>query len=191
LFFLAQNRPPPVQAEPASHLPPSVQAVLDAMPLTPAFVKTRTWDVVAWNAAAAVLADYAALPPSERNMLRRLFRAPDARGYLADWEDHARFAVSVFRYDIARIGGSPEADALVAELEAVSPDFRRLWAENEVRSHGVGRKQFRHPDLGSLNLEITGFSVEAAEGLTMLVFSPASPADAEVLADLIARRATP
>src|ERR1700744_974703 len=33
LFLLAQNRPPPIQSWPTSPVPPSVQAVLDAMPL--------------------------------------------------------------------------------------------------------------------------------------------------------------
>ena len=187
LFLLAQNRPPPLHAElapilPAPIPPTSVQPVLDAMRATPAFVKTRTWDVVAWNAAAtAVLADYGALPPRARNVLRRLFCEPDARAYLDDWEDHARYAVAVFRYDVARVGGSPEADALVAELEAASPDFRRLWAENEVRSHGVSLKQFSHPDFGQLTCQITGFSIDGADGLTMVVFTPVSAADAAAL----------
>jgi transcriptional regulator with XRE-family HTH domain len=182
LFLLAQNRPPPVQLEPAASLPDSVQAVLDALQTTPAFVKTRTWDVVAWNDAASVLlADYAALPPHQRNVLRRLFCEPDARRYLTDWEAHARYAVSVFRYDIARVGGTPEADALVAELEAISPEFARLWAENEVRGHGVGLKHFLHPDFGGLTLEITGFSIDSVDGYTMIVFTPASPEDAKTL----------
>jgi transcriptional regulator with XRE-family HTH domain len=188
LFLLAQNRPPPVQPEPTPPVPPVVQRVLDAMPASPAFVKTRTWDVVAWNAAAAaVLADYAALPPRERNALRRLFCDSRARDVLSDWEEHARFAVSIFRYDVARVGGDPQADALAAELQTASADFRRLWAENDLRSHGAARKSFRHPEFGAVTFEIAGFAVDGAEGLTMIVFTPASPADASALERLLAR----
>ena len=44
-----------------------VQRVLDALELSPAVVRTCTWDVVAWNrAASVVLADYAALPVEQR-----------------------------------------------------------------------------------------------------------------------------
>jgi len=182
LFLLAQNRPPPVQADPIPELPASVRTVLDAMHATPAIVKTRTWDVIAWNRAATVLlGDYAAVQPHERNMLRRLFCTPEPRRHLVDWEHQARSAVSIFRYDVARVGGTPEADALVAELEAASPDFRRLWAQNEVRGHGVGLKQFQHPDFGRLTLEITGFSIDSADGLTMLVFTPVTPEDAAMV----------
>jgi hypothetical protein len=67
-----------------------LQRVLDAMPTSPACVKTPAWDIVAWNAAmAAVLTDWAALPIGERNVLRRLFGAP-ARASLPDWEADAR-----------------------------------------------------------------------------------------------------
>ena len=43
-------------------------------------VKTPTWDVGAWNAAAvAVFGDYASAPARERNMLRRMFSNPALR----------------------------------------------------------------------------------------------------------------
>jgi transcriptional regulator with XRE-family HTH domain len=187
LFLLAQNRPAPFQAEPTPAVPPGVQSVLDALVACPALIKTRTWDIVAWNAATAVLADYASLPPRERNVLRRLFCDPRAALMLTDWEEHARFAVSVFRYDMARVGGSPEADALAAELHDASADFRRLWAENEVRSHGVGMKRFSHPELGLVTFQTAGFSVDGAEGLTMIVLTPAGPSDRAALAALSAR----
>jgi len=56
-----------------------LQRVLDALPASPAYVKTPAWDIVAWNAAAAVLTDFAVLPPGERNVLRRLFSIPAVR----------------------------------------------------------------------------------------------------------------
>ena len=186
LFLLAQHRPPPLGAAPPSAVPDALQRVLDAMPTSPAFVKTATWDIVAWNAAAtAVLADYAAMAPRERNVLRRLFLDPAARGALPDWEENARFAVAVFRIDVARTGGCPEADALTAELRAASPDFRRLWAENDARSHGAGVKRLTHPRLGPLTLDHAAFAVDGAEGLSMIVFTPATAEDARRIATLL------
>ena len=169
-------------------MPPALQRVLDAMPLSPALVKTPAWDIVAWNAAAqAVLADYAVLPPHERNTLRRLFGDPAARERLPDWEDNVRFAIAVFRIDMVRAGLSAEAEALVAELQAGSADFRRLWAEADVRSHGGGTKRFLHPEAGPLLLEYSAFAVEGAEGLTMIVFNPATPADRQAVETLLRR----
>jgi len=188
LFLLAQQRPPPPlnPAPPPPLVAPALQRVLDALPTSPAFVKTPTWDIVAWNAAACtVLADYAALPPRERNVLRRLFGDPAVRASLPDWEANARFAIAAFRIDVARAGGYPEAAALAAELQATSTDFRRLWAENEMRSHGVGLKRLRHPIAGPLALEYSTFAVDGADGLSMVVFTPASPADARAINALL------
>jgi transcriptional regulator with XRE-family HTH domain len=190
MFLLARQRPPPLRGAKPSPVGEAVQRVLDAMPTSPAMVKTPTWDIVAWNAAAAALIGVdPALTPRERNSLRRLFCDPVMRSLMPDWEEHARSMVAVFRMDVARMGGSPEADALVAELQAASPDFRRLWADNEVRSHGAGRKRMNNPFVGPFTLEISAFAIDGAEGLTMLVFTPASAADARAIEALMARRA--
>src|SRR5579871_4500185 len=62
LFLLAQHRPPEVRYQAPEPVTPQLQRVLDALPLSPAVVRTTAWDIVAWNrAAAAVLTDYAAL----------------------------------------------------------------------------------------------------------------------------------
>jgi len=190
LFLIAQQRPPPLRPAPVPAVPPSLQRVLDALPGSPAIVKTPTWDIVAWNAAArAVLTDYAALPVRERNLLRRLFGDPAMRASLTDWEDNARFALAVFRIDVARAGANPEADALAAELHAASADFRRLWAENETRSHGVGVKRIERAPVGTITLEYSAFPVDGAEGLNLLVFTPTAAADAQAIERLIAEKA--
>ncbi|MDE1179928.1 helix-turn-helix transcriptional regulator [Paraburkholderia sp.] len=191
MFLLAQQRPPPrlapVDLPPVA---PAVQRVLDGMPTSPALVKTPTWDVVAWNAAAtAVLADYASLPVRERNVLRRIFSDTHAQVAMPDWEDVARFAISVFRIDVARAGNLPEAAELVAELEESSAAFRRLWAENDVRNHAGGIKRLRHPVLGLITLEYSAYSVEDAEGLSVVVFTPTIAAEVRAIERLIAARA--
>jgi len=187
LFLLAQHRPPPLTVAPAPTVPPSLQPVLDAMPTSPAFVKTLTWDIVAWNrAAAAVLADFGALPVQERNVLRRVFCDAGAQPMLPDLEQYARFVVSVFRMNVARAGGCPEADALVAELQTTSPHFRRLWAENDVSNHEGGAKRIERPQVGVVTLRYSAFEVNGADGLTMVVLTPASPADADAVETLLA-----
>ncbi len=189
LFLLAQQRQPPVSWAPPSPVAPALQRVLDALTTSPALVKTPVWDIVAWNAAAvAVMGDYGELPPRERNVLRRLFDDPALRARLPDWEENARFALAVFRIDVARAGDCPQAGALAAELQATNADFRRLWAENEVRSHGTGLKRFDHPVVGPFALEFSVFTVNAAEGLEMIVFTPNMPVDVRAVQQLMARR---
>jgi transcriptional regulator with XRE-family HTH domain len=186
LFLLAQQRPPPLRPAPSPPVPPALQRVLDSFVTSPAIVKTPAWDIVAWNAAAsAVLGDYGAASAQERNVLRRLFGDPVMRTRMPHWEDDARFALSVFRVALARAGGGSEAVALAAELQASSADFRRLWAENGMRSHWIGLKRLHRPSVGSFTLETLAFAVDGADGLSMIVFTPASPADARAVERLL------
>jgi transcriptional regulator with XRE-family HTH domain len=189
LFLLAQQRPPPLNLAPPRAVAAPLQRVLDAMPYTPAYVKTLAFDIVGWNAAAAVLADYAPLPTGERNVLRRLFSTPVVRASLPDWECEARFVLATFRLDAARSGDSSAAAALVAELQETSADFRRLWADNQTRHHGIYLRRIQHPRAGLLTFEVSAFSVDGGDGLSMIVYIPVSPADAQGLASLLANKA--
>jgi len=191
MFLLAQQRPPPLKPRSSSEVTPSLQRVLDAMPTTPAIVKTASWDIVAWNAAAlAVLADYPALEPRERNLLRRLFNTPRVRKGMPDWETDARYAVASFRIDMARAGDCPEAAALAAELQATSADFCRLWAENEMRSHWVGTKRIERPGVGAITLEYQALAIDSSPGLSLMVFTPVTRADVEAIGGLMGKKAS-
>jgi len=107
LFVLGLGRAPEVRLSASEGVTPRMQRVLDTLALSPALIKTATWDVVAWNrAAAAVLTDYAALAPEQRNILRLIFCDPKVRAAQCDWENVARFVVSAFRADAARAGAT-------------------------------------------------------------------------------------
>ena len=75
LFLLGLGRPPEVRYHAPEGITPRLQRVLDTLEYSPAFIRTATWDVIAWNrAAAAVLTDYSTLPEGQRNVLRMMFR---------------------------------------------------------------------------------------------------------------------
>jgi transcriptional regulator with XRE-family HTH domain len=102
LFMLGLGRPPEVHYKPVEGVTPRLQRVLDALDSSPAFVKTATWDVIAWNrAAAAVLTDYGQLPREQRNILRLMFGSSRIRAIQEDWESVARYVVGSFRADWA------------------------------------------------------------------------------------------
>ena len=114
LFLLALGRPPAIRYQANGSITPRLQHVLDALEFSPALVKTATWDVVAWNrAAAAVLTDYGKLEPSQRNVLRLMFGDPRVRAHQADWASVARFVVAAFRLDAARAGAVQGGQARV------------------------------------------------------------------------------
>ncbi|WP_211230406.1 helix-turn-helix transcriptional regulator [Inquilinus limosus] len=188
LFLLGLGRPPGIryQQAAAEGVTPRLQRVLDALDPSPALVKTATWDVVAWNrAAAAVLTDYGSLPPEQRNILRLIFLDPRVRAAQFDWEGVARFVVAAFRADAARAGAAAKVEALVDELCRQSPDFEAMWRDNDVRSYGEGVKRLRHPIAGPIAFEFSAFGVDGRPDLGMVVYNPATPEDAERIKSLI------
>ena len=175
LFMLGLGRPPEVRYKAVNGVNPRLQRLLDSLDASPAIIKTATWDVVAWNrAAAVVLTDYSALPAGQRNILQFLFRNPAARAKQHDWVSVARFVVGTFRADVARAGMGSEVGELVNELCKVSAEFDTLWRDNEVLSQGDGDgvKRLLHPKLGQIELEYSAFSVDGRPDLSMIVYTP-------------------
>ena len=194
LFILGLGRPPEVRYRAVDGVTPRLQRVLDVMTFSPAIVKNATWDVVAWNAAAAaVLTDYSKLPPEGRNVLRLIFSHSRVRAAQEDWWAVARYVVAAFRADAARAnaakgGAGDEIARRVEELSRLSPEFETLWAENDVIAHGEGLKRLHHPELGLLELEFSTYAVEGRPELAMVVYNPVNPADADRIKALVASR---
>ena len=189
LFMLGLGRPPEIRYKRVDGVTPRLQRVLDALEVSPAIVKTATWDVVAWNRAAAVLlTDYAKLPREQRNILRLMFGNPRVRAAQEDWQSVARFVVGAFRADVARAGAGEDVTRLVHELSRASSEFDALWRDNEVVAHGEGLKRIRHPEAGLLELEFSAFAVDGRPELGMVVYNPASQASADCIRTLIAAK---
>lgn len=180
LFMLGLGHPPEVRYKAAEGVSPRLQRVLDAMQTAPAIVKTALWDVVAWNSAAAALfTDYAKLAPSERNILKLMFSSTRVRAAQDDWQSVARFVVGAFRADAARAGATTQTSQFVEELSRLSPEFEAMWLANDVNAYGEGLKRLHHPDIGLLELEFSAFAVDGRPDLGMVVYNPATAADAE------------
>lgn len=185
LFLLALGRPPEARYRAAEGVTPRLQRVLDTLEISPAFIKTATWDVIAWNRAAmAVLWDNADTPAGGRNILRQIFCNPVARERQLDWNSVARFVVAAFRADAIRAGASEAVKDLVDELSRASPEFAAMWRANDVQSHGEGVKTLRHP-AGLLNLEYSSFAVDGRPDLSMVIYNPATAKDAELVRKLV------
>ena len=188
MFLLGLGRQPEVQYKAAQGVTPRLQRLLDALEVSPALIKTATWDIVAWNrAAAVVLTDYGQLPPGQRNILRMMFSNPRVRAAQHDWPSVARFVISAFRADAARAGAISEVTQLVQELSLISPEFKALWEENDVGAHGEGVKRLQHPQLGTISLEYSAFSVDGRPDLGMVVYNPVTPQDAQRIRAMVSQ----
>jgi transcriptional regulator with XRE-family HTH domain len=178
LFLLGLGRPPELRYRAPGGITPRLQRVLDTLDYSPAIIRTATWDVIAWNkAAAAVMTDYGTLPDGQRNVLRMMFRDSRVRAAQSDWQSVARYVVASFRADVARAGAARNVQSLVDELCATSPEFAAMWRNNDVQGHGDGLKVLHHPVAGRLTMEFSAFAVDSRPDLTMVIYTPATPAD--------------
>lgn len=180
LFLVGIGHPPKARTSPREGISGRLQRFLDAMPAIPATVATSTWDIIGWNRAARrALTDYEALPPGERNILRRMFLDPATRTAQSDWESVARFLVATFRAETARAGEDGRAAELVAELSGKSAEFARLWGENDVQMTGEGAKMIRHAIVGEITFEFLSFAIDGRPDLRLMIYVPAHAVDRE------------
>jgi transcriptional regulator with XRE-family HTH domain len=166
--------------------PPQVRTTLQTLldnTQVPAAIYSRSGWIHAWNPmAAALLVDFGALPPEERNMSRLVFLNDEVASRFVDWECKARDLVSQLRMETSRTPNDERLATLIGELTMRSPDFARLWATHPVREKIRGGHRYRHPVVGEFFLRYEVFNTpDAAEVVFVAqVADPGSP-DEEAL----------
>ncbi|MEU1009615.1 helix-turn-helix transcriptional regulator [Streptomyces sp. NPDC005890] len=167
-------RPRRQRKQPAgpSRVRPGVQLLLDAMERSPAFVLGRRMDVLAWNALGDAVNGFSRLAPAERNVARLVFLDPAGRELYPEWHAVAAQTVAHLRVNAGRYADDPELCALVGELSVRSEDFRRLWADHEVRECAYGVKKVRHPVAGLLTLPYETLTPPTDPGQTIVAYTP-------------------
>ncbi|MEU6590576.1 helix-turn-helix transcriptional regulator [Streptomyces sp. NPDC046881] len=167
-------RPRRQRRQPAgtSRVRPGVQLLLDAMEHSPAFVLGRRMDVLAWNALGDAVYGFSRLAPGERNVARQVFLDPAGRELYPEWSAVAAQTVAHLRVSAGRYAADPELCALVGELSVRSEDFRRLWADHEVRECAYGVKKVRHPVAGLLTLPYETMTTPTDPEQTIVAYTP-------------------
>src|SRR5580704_5944491 len=158
------------RSSPASRVVrPGVRQLLETVRPCPAYVLTRTSDVLAANPEAlALFPGLADWPPERRNTIRYTFFHPAARELFAAWDRAAETTAAHLRSLAADMPDDPALTALIAELLDGSPEFTRLWQRHDVRQRRGQPKRFRHPQVGELNL--TNEVLYLADGQRMSVY---------------------
>jgi transcriptional regulator with XRE-family HTH domain len=183
----AARRAPVPPKPPSRTLRPTARMLLETLRPNPAYVVSRTYDILAANPGGARLhpglLDW---PPRQRNTIRYTFLHPEARDLWPDWEQKARGCVAQLRAVAGSDPDAPDLAALVGELLVKSPDFGRLWGRYEVRRAGAGDRVIRHPLVGTMRLahETLGLSRSEGHHVTVYLAEPGTPDyDAMVLLD--------
>ncbi|MBR7826569.1 helix-turn-helix domain-containing protein [Actinospica sp. MGRD01-02] len=148
LLSLAAARPTPARRVRRETVAAGIRQLLDVINL-PAFVESRTFEVLAANRLAT------AVSPNIRpgaNRLRAIFLDPGEQELYPDWEQTARNLVAGFRASVGSDVEDQRIVQLVGELSLASEQFRRLWARHDVTALAGGAMRLNHPVVGMLEL---------------------------------------
>jgi transcriptional regulator with XRE-family HTH domain len=167
----------PAQEE--EHVSDLVRRVLTALEPSPAYVRGRRFDLLAWNRSADALSDFSSATGPARNMVWRLFRDPNSKCRLGDPECSMRRVVGQFRAVAAKYAHDPAFTELIEDLRENSPEFRSLWAQHDVLGSAEGLKRYVHPELGELILDYTQFDVPGDGDMRLIVLTAAPGSESE------------
>ncbi|NEB75505.1 helix-turn-helix domain-containing protein [Streptomyces sp. SID14478] len=161
---------------PGGRVRPELLRVLDLVTDAPALIMDHRLDVLAGNRLAGLLFGR---PLPGLNIARHIFLEEAERGLYAEWESCTLDVVGHLRLAAGKYPDDPRLTSLIGELSMGSERFRRLWARADVRARTHGRKAYRHPLVGLLELHQENFSLPDESGMELLVLSaaPGSPTE--------------
>lgn len=182
LHHLAGTPPGPPPG-PSREVRQSIVDLLHRLPQAAAIVISATYEVLAWNdLAAALMEDFSALSRRDRNLVRRAFLGPHPRGRrlygVSDGQEFAHSSVQHLRAASARYPDDPELTGLVAELQAGSEEFARLWAAHDVTARPTLCKTFDHPLVGpvAVNCDVLDIA-DRDQRVVIYTAVPGSPSE--------------
>jgi transcriptional regulator with XRE-family HTH domain len=167
-------------ARPLLKARPALLSMVHALDPVPAVIHGPHLEVLGINhAGKALLDDFDAMPPAERNMARWMFLNPRARLVYRNWDEIAPQMVAILRAAAATGRPNETLSTLVGELTAASPEFARFWADYRLFEHTFGVKQFWHEAVGEMRINYQTLELPGEQGQTVVVYSadPGSPSE--------------
>ena len=187
LFRLAEAPDTATPGDAGPRLPPQIQAVLDGLTPMPASVVTERFDILAWNAAYALLIPRTAEdPPAARNTLLYCFTRSECCSAIENRADQRAAMVAQLRAAYGHHVGDPAWTGFIRRMEAASPEFAAMWATQDVAHPHYYAKVFRHPLYPRLEMTSTSFAVQTAPGTRMVVYTPDNQATRVAMERLVA-----
>ncbi len=169
LFALARRPAPDLRGGGRAEVRPSVRRMLDAF-TSPAVLYDVTQEIVAANLLGRALfaPHFESDPP---NMARFTFLDSRAPQFYLDWPMACSLTAATLRFEIGKDPLNEALTALIGELSARSPQFRRDWADHDVHEHRTGTKGYRHPAVGELTLSFENLELPGEPGLQFLTYT--------------------
>ena len=177
-LFVLTGHNAPARTMRSEHVNPGMMRILDHLQDTPAQVVTDLGEtLVQTRLAVALLGDHSGYAGPSRSLIYRWFTEPSERSLYAaeDHQRHGRVYTAQLRAVAARQGRGSPAAALARQLRAESPEFTRLWADQEIGLTYTEQKRIVHPVVGTLTLHCqTLRDPDQAQSLMVLTAAPGS-----------------
>lgn len=166
---------------------PSILTLLERLPQTAGIVMSAAFEVLAFNdLAAALMEDFGALTPRDRNLARKAFlgtEQPSERLYGISDDVHFRHSVvNELRTALTRYPTDAIVSELVTELREGSPDFARLWERHDVAVSPALRKTFRNTAVGEVTVDCDSLKLVELDQHLILYTAALGTPDADKLA---------
>ncbi|GAA2510887.1 helix-turn-helix transcriptional regulator [Winogradskya humida] len=180
-LFSLTNPTRPVRDRTYRHqVAPGLRQLIDSWALTPAFVQTHAFEVLAANSLARSLSSV--FTPGS-NLVRAAFLdTDDALGEPDPRSDLVACLRGLAGADVV----DPDLESLVGELSGCSEPFRRLWARHDVHGCTNGTLTLAHPQVGTLTLTFERLLVPSAPGQQLVVYSAEPRSRSEEALSLLA-----
>ncbi|MBB3810670.1 helix-turn-helix transcriptional regulator [Pseudochelatococcus contaminans] len=170
MFLLAHERLPAEPGKTFCTVPSLAARLVEDLAPHAAYIINLRWDVLAFNGPADALFGFGRRGSGRRNLLWLLFTDPAIRAALVGWEDQATAMLASFRRDFAAARDDADAKALVAELEGISPEFKRWWRSQDVHAPCTGSRVLC-VDGQAVTFEHTSLTVDGGQHLRLVVYA--------------------
>lgn len=173
LYLLAHERPPAEPGKTFCTVPSLAARLVEDLAPHAAYIINLRWDVLAFNAPADSLFGFGRHDPGRRNLLWALFTDTALRDAFVDWDSQAPAMLASFRRDFAAAREDADAKGLIAELEAVSPEFKDWWRNQDVHAPCTGVRTIIVEGT-PVAFEHTSLTVDGGQHLRLVVYARAS-----------------
>lgn len=187
LFRLA-GQPLPGPGMIDTHIPSSVQRLMDRLSDVPVLVVTVAGEILAANLLAGALqGDISGLSRHERTLAWRHFHDLSSRAVRTEQEraEHEQIMVADLQDALARYPDDAYLTGVITDLRSHSPRFAELWSQHRVRRAHARRKTFSHPELGELTYDCDALAVQGTP-LQLVVYTAAQGSPAAEALPLLA-----
>ncbi|GAB0103583.1 helix-turn-helix transcriptional regulator [Nocardia sp. JMUB6875] len=166
---LEQKAPCPSSGQAREQVSETIQAVIDALQPTPAFVLGRWQNLLAGNPSFRDFAEPLGLFDAEthNNFALYVFAHPGARKAFLNWDAAADMVASSLRAAVTRFPDDQNVQAVIIRLGHY-PEFEQRWREHRLTDFRTVVLRIQHPLRGEVEVEIE--TLDPAADQTVMVW---------------------